>query len=47
MGEDLNLKLTELQTEYEHYKEYADTRIMELEDQVERMNSQSDSKEEL
>ena len=31
-GEDLTLKITELQNEYEHYKEYADTRIMELED---------------
>ena len=41
------LKLTELQNEYEHYKEYADTRIMELEDQNERYKSQNESKEEL
>jgi len=37
--EDLSLKITELQTEYEHYKEYADTKIMELEDQIERFNA--------
>lgn len=46
-GEDLALKITELQTEYEHYREYADTKIMELEDQVERLNAQNESKEEL
>ena len=46
-GEDFTLKLTELQNEYEHYKEYADTRIMELDDQIERFNKQNESKEEL
>lgn len=47
LGEDLTLKITELQNEFEHYKEYADTRIMSLEDQVERMNQQNESTEEL
>eukprot|EP00347_Sterkiella_histriomuscorum_P021382 403334167 len=46
-GEDLTLKLTELQNQYEYYKEYADTRIMEQEDQIERFKAQNESKEEL
>ncbi len=45
--EELAVKITEMQNEFEMYKDYAETRIMELEDQIERLNNKSESKEEL
>lgn len=41
------MRLTELQNEYEHEKEQSDNRIVELEDQVQRLREKTMSDEEL
>lgn len=46
-SEDPNMRITEIQNELENYKDYADTRIIELEDKLERVNFENQNIDEL